>query len=110
MGIHRHFLAATLRGLLTAAACVTNAAEFRLGISSGGDAARRVVSIQSTGTYGYAVGLAPANIFWDSTDMALVKITTGTNADTVQVVANVAPLELASTGGIDAVTVLATAA
>jgi Ca2+-binding RTX toxin-like protein len=94
-----------VQGMLGQVWVANDAGLSTLKINDGGDAARRVVSIQSTGTHGYAVGLAPANIFWDSTDMALVKITTGTNADTVQVVANVAPLELGSAGGIDAVTV-----
>jgi hypothetical protein len=83
---------------------VNNSPSFTtLNINDGPDGSAHNAVVDISGSYGYITGLAPANIFWNNSDISSVNITTGSQPDTVSVNRNLRALSFSSTGGLDTV-------
>lgn len=75
-----------------------------LNINNGPDTTARSVIIRyAGGNFGELNGIAPANIYWDRSDISSINVTTGTAADFVTVFDNSETLNLNSAGGRDIV-------
>lgn len=71
-------------------------------INNGPDSTARNATInQFGGGFGVLSGLAPANIFWDNADIQNITVTTGTDADVVNVLRCSERLFLRNSNGVD---------
>jgi hypothetical protein len=53
-----------------------------INLLNGPDATDHTWAVDISGAFGYITGIAPANIFWDNTDINAVNLTTGSGVDT----------------------------
>src|SRR5262249_12421554 len=88
---------------IVAPVTVTDAANFTtVSVNETGDTTGRTISY-SAGPTVTMINAAPAPILFNNSDISAVTITTGSGADTVQVLSSQNALTLASAGGIDSV-------
>jgi hypothetical protein len=76
-----------------------------LNINNGPDTGARVWNIDAVENYGYLIGMAPANIYWDNSDISSINLTCGSGVDTGQFVISTETFNLNNAGGDDIIRV-----
>ncbi|CAN5488325.1 hypothetical protein BH09PLA1_BH09PLA1_02220 [soil metagenome] len=76
-----------------------------LNINNGADTGARTWNVDAVNNFGYIIGMAQANIYWDNADIGSINLTCGSGVDTGQFVISTETFNVNNSGGNDFITV-----
>ncbi len=74
-----------------------------LNINNGPDAGARTWNVDAAGNFGYLIGMAPANIYWDNADIGSINLNCGSGVDTGQFVVSSETFNVNNAGSDDSI-------